>query len=191
MHDEIGSSLMHIALLGEEIQKREKDVKEIKKDVYTLTTSAHKLVQTISEIIWALNPQNETLENLMAYLREQTLIYFEPFDIDYSIQFPDVVPVIQLSNEQRRNIFLVVKEALNNALKHSNSDKIRLKMEYKNERSHFYIEDNGKGFNPKAIDKKEGMGLSNIEKKTEQLNGTFSIDSCEGKGTSIIIDIPI
>ena len=64
MHDEIGSSIMHIALLGEEIQKREKDVKEIKKDVYTITSSAHKLVQTMSEIIWALNPQNETLEKL-------------------------------------------------------------------------------------------------------------------------------
>jgi signal transduction histidine kinase/ligand-binding sensor domain-containing protein len=183
MHDEIGSSLMHIALLGEEIQKRDKDVKEIKKDVYTLTTSAHKLVQTISEIIWALNPQNETLENLMAYLREQTLIYFEPFDIDYAIQFPDVVPVIQLSNEQRRNIFLVVKEALNNALKHSNAGKISLTMEYKNERSHFYIEDNGNGFDRSKI-KAASNGLRNMQRRIEAIGGGFILQTTEA-GTII------
>ena len=176
MHDEIGSSIMHIALLGEEIQKREKDVKEIKKDVHTITSSAHKLVQTMSEIIWALNPQNETLENLLAYLREQTLIYFEPFDIDYSIQFPDEVPAIELSNEKRRNLFLVAKEALNNALKHSHASKINLSMEYKNKQGHFYIKDNGKGFNKSKI-KVASNGLKNMQRRMEAIGGGFAMQT--------------
>jgi len=178
MHDEIGSSIMHIALLGEEIQKKEKDVNEIKKDVHTITTSAHKLMQTISEIIWALNPQNETLENLLAYLREQTLVYFEPFDINYSIEFPDQVPVIKLSNEQRRNLFLVVKEALNNALKHSQASKINLSMEYKNEQSHFYITENGKGFDKSKI-KAASNGLKNMRRRMEAIEGDFVIQTSD------------
>jgi len=165
-------------LLGEEIQKKEKDVNEIKKDVHTITASAHKLMQTISEIIWALNPQNETLETLLAYLREQTLVYFEPFDINYSIEFPDQVPVIKLSNEQRRNLFLVVKEALNNALKHSQASKINLSMEYKNEQSHFYITENGKGFDKSKI-KAASNGLKNMRRRMEAIEGDFVIQTSD------------
>ncbi len=176
MHDEIGSSIMHIALLGEQIEKREKDVKEIKKDVHTITTSAHKLVQTMSEIIWALNPQNDTLENLLAYMREQTLIYFEPFNIDYSIQFPDELPAIKLSNEQRRNLFLVAKEALNNALKHSRATTISFSMEYKNQQSHFYITDDGQGFDQTKI-KTASNGLKNMRRRMEAIGGAFAIET--------------
>lgn len=72
----------------------------------------------MSEIIWALNPQNNTLENLLTYSREQSQKYFEPFDVRFDILFPEAVPDIRLSNEQRRNLYLVLREALNNAMKH-------------------------------------------------------------------------
>jgi signal transduction histidine kinase len=80
---------------------------------------------------------------------------------------------------------------LTNTLKHAEATEITISMTEDEDGINIIIEDNGKGFNPKAINKKEGMGLANIEKKTEQLNGTFNIDSFEGKGTSIIIDIPL
>ncbi|HYO22270.1 MAG TPA: triple tyrosine motif-containing protein, partial [Flavisolibacter sp.] len=78
MHDEIGSGLTHIALLSELIQTQKKAEAELKKDIGAISASARKLVENMSEIIWALNPHNDTLENLLAYLREQTMGYFEP-----------------------------------------------------------------------------------------------------------------
>lgn len=176
MHDEIGSGLTQIALLSELMQTQKKADEQLKKDVGNISSSARKLVESMSEIIWALNPRNDSLENLLAYLREQTLAGFEPFDIRYTIQFPDEVPFVKLSNEQRRNLFLAAKEALNNALKHSGADEISLSMEYKNNTIHFYINDNGKGIDESKI-KIASNGLRNMRKRMADINGTFDLNS--------------
>ncbi|MBO9681849.1 MAG: hypothetical protein J7502_04120 [Flavisolibacter sp.] len=176
MHDEIGSGLTQIALMSELIETQKKADEELKKDVGTISSSARKLVGNMSEIIWALNPRNDSLENLLAYLREQTLAYFEPFNIRYVIQFPDEVPFVKLSNEQRRNLFLVAKEALNNALKHSGADEICLSMEYKNNAIHFYISDNGKGIGENKV-KTASNGLRNMRKRMADIGGIFDLDS--------------
>ncbi|HTM92082.1 MAG TPA: triple tyrosine motif-containing protein, partial [Flavisolibacter sp.] len=178
MHDEIGSGLTQIALMSELIETQKNANEELKKDVGTISSSARKLVGNMSEIIWALNPRNDSLENLLAYLREQTLAYFEPFNIQYDIQFPDEVPFVKLSNEQRRNLFLVGKEALNNALKHSGADEIRLSMEYKNNTIHFYISDNGKGIGENKI-KTASNGLRNMRKRMADIGGIFDLSSDE------------
>lgn len=97
----------------------------------------------------------------------------------------------RLENTLEVTLFRMIQEILTNTIKHAEATEITISLTQDEDSINILIEDNGKGFNPKRIDKKEGMGLSNIEKKTEQLNGTFDIDSFEGKGTTIIIDIPI
>ncbi|MBP6558124.1 MAG: sensor histidine kinase [Flavobacterium sp.] len=97
----------------------------------------------------------------------------------------------RLENTLEVTLFRMVQEILTNTIKHAEASKITISLTQDDDSINIIIEDNGKGFNPKMIDKKEGMGLTNIEKKTEQLNGTFNIDSFEGKGTTIIIDIPL
>lgn len=189
MHDEIGSGLTQIALMSELMQTQKKADEELKKDVGNISSSARKLVESMSEIIWALNPQNDSLENLLAYLREQTLAYFEPFDIRYSIQFPDELPFIRLSNEQRRNLFLVAKEALNNALKHSGADTINLSMAYQNNSIHFYISDNGKGIDESKI-KIASNGLRNMKKRMADVGGTLDLRSAE-TGCSIHFSLEV
>jgi signal transduction histidine kinase/ligand-binding sensor domain-containing protein len=189
MHDEIGSGLTHIALMSELIQTQKKADEELKKDVGSISSSARKLVESMSEIIWALNPQNDTLQNLLAYLREQTIAHFEPFDIQYSVEFPDEVPHIKLSNEQRRNLFLVVKEALNNALKHSGASEIRLTMEYANSSIAFCVGDNGKGLDESKI-KIASNGLKNMRKRMEDIGGTFHLQS-DRAGCRIRFSLPV
>jgi signal transduction histidine kinase len=189
MHDEIGSGLTHIALLSELLQTQNKNGDEIKKDVSDISASARRLVESMSEIIWALNPQNDTLENLLAYLREQTFAYFEPFDIDYEIQFPDEVPLVQLSNEQRRNLFLVSKEALNNALKHSGATRVQLIVTCENGTIGFYIADNGKGFDESKI-KTASNGLRNMKKRMDDIGGTFSLKASRD-GVSIHFSLKV
>ena len=183
MHDEIGSGITHIALLSELIQTQQKEVPGLKKDISVIATSARKLVQTMSEIIWAMNPENDTLENLLAYIREQSHQYFESMDMHFEIYFPDAVPDIKLSNEQRRNLYLVTREALNNAMKHSEATCIQLKLEIQKKTCCFSVTDNGKGINEK-VNKPGSNGLRNMNKRMEDIEGSIEWLSLE-RGTIV------
>lgn len=97
----------------------------------------------------------------------------------------------RFENAMEVNLFRMIQEILTNAIKHADASEITISLTQDEDSINIIIEDNGKGFNPKQSAKKEGMGLSNITKKIEQLNGTFNIDSFEGKGTTILIDIPL
>ena len=183
MHDEIGSGITHIALLSELIQTQQKDAPDVKKGINIIATSARKLVQTMSEIIWALNPQNDTLENLLAYIREQSYQYFESLEMHFDIDFPDEVPDIKLSNAERRNLYLVTTEALNNAMKHAEATAIQLTMEIKNLNGCFSVIDNGKGMNLAKINAGSN-GLVNMKKRMQDIGGTIDWITVE-KGTQV------
>jgi signal transduction histidine kinase len=171
MHDEIGSGITHIALLSELIQTQQKDTAELKKDINIIGTSSRKLVQTMSEIIWALNPHNDTLENLLAYIREQSQQYFESMDVHFKINFPDTVADVKLSNVQRRNLYLVTREALNNAMKHSGAAAIQLKMEVVKSTCCFSVTDNGKGMC--EIKSHSSNGIRNMKKRMKDIGGSI------------------
>jgi signal transduction histidine kinase len=97
----------------------------------------------------------------------------------------------RFENAMEVNLFRMIQEILTNAIKHAEATEITVSLTQDEDSINIIIEDNGKGFNVKNMTKKEGMGLNNITKKVEQLNGTFNIDSFEGKGTTILIDIPL
>lgn len=97
----------------------------------------------------------------------------------------------RIDNAIEVNIFRMIQEILTNAIKHAEANEITIHLTQHHDSLNIIIEDNGKGFIPKKRDKNEGMGLPNIEKKVEQMGGTFTIDSTPGKGTSILIDLPL
>lgn len=189
MHDEIGSGLTHIALISELIQTQKKTETELRKDVGNIANSAQKLVASMSEIIWALNPNNDTLESLLSYLREQTRAYFEPFDIHYHIDFPDDIPQVTLSNEKRRNLFLVAKEALNNALKYAQAQKISLIITIAQKTLTFEVVDDGMGLDIRKV-RRGANGLINMQKRMNDIGGTFELRS-SNMGTSILFTYPL
>ena len=172
MHDEIGSGLTHIALLSELIQTQQKTERTIKNDLGSISIVARKLVETMSEIIWALNPQNDSLENLLSYIREQMQQLFEPFKLTLKIDFPDDVPQIRLSNEQRRNLYLVTKEALNNVMKHADANHVKLSLRLDIDRVNFEVSDDGHGMHAKTT-RLSGNGLKNMRKRMEDIGGTI------------------
>ena len=183
MHDEIGSGITHIALLSELVQTQCKDEVGLKKDLNIIATSARKLVQSMSEIIWALNPQNDTLENLLAYTREQSQQYFESLNVKFDIVFPEQVPEIKLSNVQRRNLYLVTREALNNAMKHSAATDIQLTVKIANQLISFSVIDNGIGMNDKKI-RAGSNGLTNMQKRINEICGEIAWLPLD-KGTAV------
>lgn len=174
MHDEIGSEITHIALLSELLQSQDKTATDLKKDIARISLSARQLVQTMSEIIWSLNPQNDSLENLLAYIREQSSRYTEALVISYEIYFPDALPDIKLSNLQRRNIYLVTREAINNALKHAACTSIILRLELNRENYCFSVSDNGKGIS--SIPSISGHnGIKNMTRRMTDIEGSFEV----------------
>ncbi|MCO5948374.1 ligand-binding sensor domain-containing protein [Mucilaginibacter flavidus] len=170
MHDEIGSGLTHIALLSELIQTHQEAELSIKTDVNSISAAARRLLESINEIIWALNPQNDTLESLLAYTREQMQQHFQPFALKLQIDFPDEVPYIKLTNEQRRNLYLVTKEALNNVMKHANATSAELGCRVNGGKIEFTVKDNGGGLPEKAA-KVTCNGLKNMLKRMEDIGG--------------------
>jgi signal transduction histidine kinase/ligand-binding sensor domain-containing protein len=172
MHDEIGSSITHIALLSELARSQKKSATELKDEMKIISTSARRLVQSMSEIIWTLNPQNDTLENLTAYMREQFREFLEPFNILFEIYFPDEIPLIKLNNEERRNLFLVTKELLNNALKHSKASIISLSLIVKGNQLIFRVSDNGIGMK-QSERRLNSNGIKNLKKRMKDIGGSI------------------
>jgi signal transduction histidine kinase/ligand-binding sensor domain-containing protein len=184
MHDEIGSGLTRIALITELMNTQKQLDEKTKLGVSEIAGSTRQLVESMSEIIWTLNPHNDKLENLLAYLREQTRHYFEPLNVDYKISFPGFLPDVKLSNEQRRNLFLVTKEALNNALKHSGATTIELKAEIMDDKIKLSVLDNGKGLDA-GKRQAGGNGLKNMQQRMTDINGEIEWVSQLSKGTRV------
>jgi signal transduction histidine kinase len=184
MHDEIGSGLTRIALMTELMHTQQELDEKTKQDVNEIGSSTRQLVESMSEIIWTLNPHNDKLENLLAYLREQTQHYFEPLNVNYQISFPETVPDIKLSNEQRRNLFLVSKEALNNALKHSDASSIEFIANATEKKLKFSILDNGKGID-RTTKRAGANGLRNMQQRMNDIKGEIEWVSKNGNGTRV------
>ena len=190
MHDDLGSGLTKIAIMSEVVKKQIHEPEKAKQQLDNISASSRELIDNLQDIIWILNPKNDTLESLAAYIREYALKFFEPFGIDVQFNYPDKFPEIKLSEETRRNIFLVTKESFNNIAKHAWCNKVMISIEYFPGEIKFIIKDDGKGFDNSKL-RPFGNGLINMKNRIEQIGGKYEITSGPGKGTGIKIEIPV
>jgi len=138
----------------------------------------------MNTIVWALNTENDTLQNLCEYIREYGFNFFEDSPIKFTSNLLEAADDIQLSGMQRKNIFLIVKECLNNAYKHSGAKNITVNIALEHERLYFRIQDDGKGIN---IENPFGNGLRNIKKRMVEINGEVAFTF--NNGTLIILEV--
>jgi signal transduction histidine kinase len=189
MHDDIGAGLTQISLISEAAKGQSNSGNEIKSELEDISSTSRQLVDNISEIIWALNPQHNTLDTLLSHLREQLNKLLEYAPINYSIHFPVNVPSIELDDKQRRNILLITKEIVHNAIKHSNAFTLTVTATIDNDRLAFNITDDGNGFNDKI--NYNGNGLKNIRHRIKELNGDLEVKNKEGKGVAFMYSFPV
>lgn len=187
MHDDIGAGLTQITLITESAKKKARIGEQ--RELDDIAGTSRKLVNNMGEIIWSLNPENKTLNHLMAYLREQLHKLLEYAGMEYSIRLPENNNEVLLTNEQRRNILLVTREIVNNAVKHSNAKSITILATLKKNILSFEIRDDGDGF--VLPGRTGGNGLRNITQRVEELKGELAIDSQPGKGSCFIYSIPL
>jgi len=182
MHDDLGSGLTKIAILSEVTQRQLQQPEKAEKQLHTISDSARALVDNLNEIIWTLNPQHDNLDSLMAYIRDYATRYFDATEIATSFSYPAVIPSLHLTDQQRRNIFLVVKESLNNISKHAQASRVIIELKMKENNFEILISDNGKGF--EVENSRAGAnGLKNMKHRMKNIGGDYSITSTIGKGT--------
>jgi signal transduction histidine kinase/ligand-binding sensor domain-containing protein len=181
MHDDIGAGLTQISLISEAAKGHSGSGNEVKAELEDISSTSRKLVDNISEIIWALNPGHNTLDNTLAHLREQLGKLLEYAAVKYTIHFPVNVPLIELNDKQRRNIILITKEITHNALKHSKAGVLTITGTLINHQLKFIVKDDGVGFNNTTTHM--GNGLKNIRRRIEELQGNLIIESESGEGT--------
>lgn len=185
IHDDIGSGLTSIRLLSEiaKVKYSDTDNKELEK----ISSTSNVLIDKMNEIIWTLNSRNDTLLNLIAYLRHQIVEFFEPINIVLEINLPENIQDAPVSGNIRRNIILAVKEALHNIVKHSEASAVRVNFSFDKVFT-ISIMDNGTGFNPQQVSN-HNNGLRNMKERLISVGG-----SCEftvNEGTHIIMKIPL
>ncbi|HUI64660.1 MAG TPA: triple tyrosine motif-containing protein, partial [Bacteroidota bacterium] len=187
MHDEVGSSLSEIAILSELAKKKPE---ESETHVQEISNLASELIDSVSEIVWAMNPRNDTLDNLVAHLRRYSVKYLNPAGIACQFSAPDVIPAYHLSAETRRNIFLIAKEALHNVVKHAGASRVEITVTLERGTMEIMLGDNGRGFVP-AENASSGNGLPSMQTRAESIGGLFTIGSEPGRGTRLGISVTL
>jgi signal transduction histidine kinase len=173
IHDELGGGMTAIRLMSELAKERMKTQKipEIEK----ISASANDLLTKMNAIVWSMSHSNDSVSNLVAYIRNYAMEFFENTPIECQVEAPQEIPSLEMSGEKRRNIFLSLKETLNNTLKHSGSSEYQDQCKHKFE---ICVHDNGRGFNVEKT-RQFGTGLQNI-KRMDSIYGNFSVEGKEG-----------
>lgn len=191
LHDDLGSGLTEIKLLSE-ISKRK--IKEPSAEIEKIASSSSDLIDKLSEIVWATNPRHDTLNSFLTYVRQYAFNYLDNANINCNANIVEV-PLVPLSSEVRRNLFLVVKEALHNIVKYATTDKvdltIQIKLPEKNENHALLviqINDYGKGFNSMNVSVNSN-GLKNMIERMESIGGTFQV--LADNGVHITLTTPL
>jgi len=153
-----------------------------------ITEQSSQMQQGMSDIIWAIKPDNDRLENMLVRMREYASHTLESKNILASFSVDEKVLSQSLDMEQRRDFFLIFKEAINNAAKYSQASEVKITISKVNGKLVMNITDNGVGF---TKDKPTSSnGLKNIRSRAEAMNGTLDITTAPGEGTTILAKIP-
>jgi len=188
MHDDLGSGLTKIAILSELTQARIANSKPASAQLETISAVSREMVDSLQNIVWLLNPKNDSLESLALYIRRYVNNFFESSGILPVFEFPEDTAHTRLSEEQRRNIFLVVKEACNNTLKHSGATTVVIKLSLQAGELQLALIDNGKGFDTETVGRLSN-GLRNMLNRAAQAGGEFTVLSRPGAGTTVALVI--
>lgn len=188
MHDDIGSELSRISVTCGSLKKELGDNEILSKELEIIKASTEAIVNNIGNIIWALNPVNNTLENLLSYIREYAYDFFDLHKIKITFAFPEYIETYKLAHEIRAHIFMVIKEALHNIVKHAEASCVRMSIQINDSRFCCIICDDGNGI---AASKKNnfGNGLRNMKQRMAEIGGQIDIQSQPEKGTYVTMNV--
>lgn len=184
LHDDIGASLTHIALLSELAQKDFDKPIQAKEHIDQIFRSARTVTRSLDEIVWTVNPKNNTLELFIAYLCTYIPDYLRSASIRCRLDVPEEVPTMPLSSEVGHHLYLAVKETLHNVVKHADATEVWVRLRLAAATITLIIEDNGRGFQIGDQVPPNADGLDNLNRRLEEIGGRCEQRSEDGKGTT-------
>ena len=198
LHDDIGSGLSRMAILSEVVKRQMGDTAEQSVPLLTeIADSARTLVDSMRDIVWAIDPRRDDLSNLIFRVRQFASDVLEPQKIKLDFQVSSELEKVKLDPEQRRHLFLIFKEAINNIARHAQCNAVSLSITVAHNRMIAEIRDDGRGFQDVRPQQSltngraGGHGLGNMRSRAAQLGGHLSVDSAPGHGTSLTLTIPL
>lgn len=190
LHDDIGASLSEIALLSEIVKERHTLSEASAGRILTeIADKARDLVDTMSDIVWAIDPRRDDLQSVILRIRETASEALGAKGIACHIRTPEALEAIRLSPDQRRHLYLILKEGITNIVRHANCTVASLTMSLEDRRLIVEIGDNGCGFDRSAPH--SGHGLANMRMRAAELGGQLHIESEPGRGTRLTLIVPL
>ncbi|MDB6110543.1 MAG: Integral rane sensor signal transduction histidine kinase, partial [Pedosphaera sp.] len=182
LHDDLGAALTQIRFLSAVESRDEAVPEETRNQLREVSEKSHQLVTSLDEIVWAINPANDLLPKLIHYLCHVAEEFFRPTSIRCRMEVDESLPEVPLTSEVRHNLFLAVREAMNNIAKHSQATEVWFRIQKQENNMAITLEDNGRGF--VATDAAVGEGLQNMRRRVEEIGGQFECESKTGQGTT-------
>jgi two-component system sensor histidine kinase UhpB len=191
LHDEVGATLSGIAMYSHLTREQMKtgQTAEIEKSLNIMQQSSTQMVDKLSDIVWLINPEQDSLQKLVTRLEEYATDMAAIKNMHVKIDVPEKISEINLPVESRRNIYLFCKEAINNAVKYSNATLLELTVKEVNGKLEFSVSDNGKGFD--AVMVRRGNGLENMQKRADEIGAKLLLQSKENGGASVSLQCKI
>lgn len=190
IHDDIGAGLTEIGLTSELVEDPGLSAADVRQFAHEISVRSRELVAGMDEIVWAINPRNDTLRSSLAYFSQFADRMFKPTGISCRIEVPPNLAEFPLGSEQRHNFFLGFKEALNNILKHAQASEVRIRAQLEAGEFVLMVADNGVGF--AAVPAGEAQdGLVNLKDRMAKIGGRCEIRSEPGRGTTLTFRLPL
>ncbi|MVM30699.1 tetratricopeptide repeat protein [Spirosoma sp. HMF4905] len=185
LHDEVGSTLSSISMLSGHTDTllSQNQPETAQKMVQKIYSDARQILESIDEIIWTINPGNDSLQRIAQRLRDYAQPLMESKEIHFSFQTDPNVEDVPVSMEVRRNLYLIGKEAINNLVKHSQATHATVRFQRRDSQLQVLIEDNGQGFEQGQVGQRTGQ--ASMQQRAEAMGGSLEVKSTPGHGTRL------
>ena len=189
LHDDIGSTLTSINILSKVALEQAPEDGVVGPSLIKIKDRSAAIMESMSDIVWAINPLNDTMEKLIFRMKEFAAEILEPLNINYSFKEEGNFSAVKLDVKKRKDFYLLFKEAVHNAARHSRCRNLYIHLQQDQQFLHLKVTDDGMGFDAEEIH--NGNGLANMHARASSMSATFNIDTAPQKGSSILVVTPI
>ena len=188
IHDDIGSGLTKIALLSSEAKSRvQHQAEELRATLDRITAHSREVSAALSDIVWSVDPAQDTSQELVGHAKALAQRLLADTGVDHALRFHHNEPGHPVAPGTKHNIVMVMKEAINNALKYAEAKHITVELEAGAHTFRLLVSDDGKGFDPGTM-ARQGNGLRNMKARAEAIGATLAVESAPGKGTTVTLE---
>jgi signal transduction histidine kinase len=190
IHDDLGAQLTELVLLAEVARTELAGNSEAQAQIDQLCARARDLSHAMDEVVWAVNSRRDTLRDFASYVCKYAQLFLASTSIRCRLDVDSDIPATAFDLPVRRNLFIAVKEALNNAAKHSGANELFLRIRRSQRHFSVIVEDNGKGFDLENLNW-ERNGMTNMNQRMAEVSGEFRIASRPGAGCRLEFIVPL